>query len=699
MGISKKLVQFFTCVTVLAMAGNLGADVPQIVQYQGYLADVAGTPVSGDWTMTFSLFDDEFEGSVQHEETLDIAVDFGVFSALLGAGDAPLDLQTLEGAALWMQVTINADDGPVTLLPRQRVVSAPYALLASHALQADNSATVGGIAPETFATVEQIAEMCIAPDQLGQALSDLGFESGPHYGDDDVAAFLEQNGYAPETSPYTDQQVQEYLEAQGYVSGPHYEDENVQAWLDQQGYFAGTHYSDDDVQAWLDQQGYQQGVHYTDGDAQAWLDLQGYVAGQHFTGADVQAWLDLQGYVSGPHFSGADVQAWLDLQGYVTGQHYSDANTQSWLDLQGYVSGPHLSIEQCLEAVDQQGYLKPGQPIPASMLPPDGLDEVSNNLLTTTFDAVFNSANPVAIIDGFLAGVDDTITVPDVGTIQELTVQLDISHEAPEDLKVTLETPSGELLVLHDHGPGVGDGLQTVFDTQTLPVEGNLAFLDGLSPAGTWSLHIVDDVLTADGTLNGWSIQVESLSAQNVLLSGSLEVEGTFALAASNVNRGTLEVLTAGQDSVADGLHTHTNLAVYFKENTGVWSGGGGQVSDTNSFHTVVSGSITPSDPSTATLTYSKVSISGNHSPGWAGYVCLCAKGSITSNESGTVQLEEKCGGATNQQVAVSWTLSPPLVSSSPGSIVIYGKSCGGGINFSGASITGDQYLPVRKVD
>ena len=618
------------------------AEIPQAIHYQGYLTDTAGTPVSGEWTVTFTLFNDEQAGTVQHEETLLVDVQMGVFDALLGAEDIELSKEALQSGALWLQVTVLADDGPVTLLPRQRVVSAPYALLAAQAQfaeEAGNAQTVGGISADTLATVEQIAGMCIAPDSLEQALLDLGFSPAAGYSDADVQTYLEENGYLPATPGYTDADVQTYLEQNGYLpAAPGYTDEDVQAFLDQEGYHSGPHYSD------------------------------------------------------------ADTQAWLGDNGFVSGPHYSDGDTQAWLEQQGYVVGEHLTIEQCLEAVEDVGYLKPGEPIPPEMLPPDGLDEVSNNLLTTTFDATFNSAAPVPIIDGFLAGVQDMIVIPDVGLVQDLTVSLDIEHATANDLKVTLQTPAGDLLVLHDHGQAIGNGIQTNFDLETAPVVGDLSLLDGKSPAGTWILHIVDDVLSADGTLNGWSIQVESLSAQNVLVSGSVQIEGAFSLAGSNVNSSTLEQLTGGADSVADALHTHTNLAVYFKEGTNVWSGGGGTTVTPSNYQNIYSGAISSSDPSTATLTFKSISVGGNHAPGWAGYVCLCAKGSITGSDSGTIQLEEKCGGATNQQVTVSWSLAPALISSKPGSISMQGKSCGGGIKFGAVSVTGDQYLPVRNV-
>ena len=393
------------------------------------------------------------------------------------------------------------------------------------------------------------------------------------------------------------------------------------------------------------------------------------------------------------------MEAYLGGKGFVAGPHYSDADAQSLLDAGGYVPGPHLTLQQCLDGVAAQGYLKPGEPIPASMLPPDGLDEVSNQLITATFDASFASTTaPVVIVDGFLAGVVDSITIPDLGTIQELNVDVNIEHTSPTDLKVVLVAPSGQTFVLRDHGPAIGGGIVTNFDLQTKPLQGDLSSLDGKNPAGQWTIKVVDDVLGNGGKLVSWKINVVTLSAKKVFVDGSLEVSADFSLSDSEVTRASLEKLTAGQASSADALHTHTNLGVYFKEDAGLWSGGGKNVYDGQGYQVTYSGSFGPTDPSTSHMTVKTVAVSGNHAPGWAGYVCFCAKGSISVPGGGQQTLDEKCGGATNQTVTLSWAVTPNLTGPGAGTLTMYAKTCGGGIAVGGTSVTGDQFLPVKLI-
>ncbi len=721
-----RMVRCLLVLTVVATS-SFGAsvvfgEVPPQIHYQGVLVDTAGNPAEGEWEVTFRLFNTPDGASPLFTETRTLMLEQGILSVVLGAQqNNSLAPELLAGGELWLEFAFAGDEGSVTLAPRQKVVSHPYALYAGHAdvsQQAANAAQLGGKQPDAFVELAALGELCIAPDQLADLLSGLGFVAGEHFTDADLEAYLAENGYAPGGTSYADDDVQAYLDEVGYLPGPHYSDQDVQGYLDDSGYVSGPHFTgqdvqghlDDsgyvsgphftsqDVQGHLDNSGYVSGPHYTDGDVQAWLDAAGYLPGDHYTDGNVQIYLDLAGYVVGPHYADGDVANYLSDSGYVSGPHYADLDVQAWLDLGGYVPGDHLTVDECLAAVAEEGYLKPGEPIPPEMLPPDGLDEVSNGLLTTTFDATFASTTtPVTVPDAYLGGITDVLTAPDVGKIQDLTVSLNVQHAAPAELKIVLTAPGGQVFVLHDHGEAIGGGVVTSYDDETAVVVGDLSLLDDTYATGDWTLKLVDDVLENEGTLVAWAIHVESLSEQSVRVNGDLAVAGDFSLDNSNVGRSTLTTLTAGAESPADGLHTHTDLAVYFIEGGGIWGGGGTSVSQGGDFKSVYSGAVTASDPATAALVFEQVSVSCNHAPGWAGYVCCCAKGSV-SGDNGSFSLIEKCAGATNQTVTHTWAVDPSIVAAAGGSLSVQGKSCGGGINFSGVSVKGDKYLPVKRL-
>lgn len=174
--------------------------------------------------------------------------------------------------------------------------------------------------------------------------------------------------------------------------------------------------------------------------------------------------------------------------------------------------------------------LAAGGPVSGQDLPPDGLDEVSNGVLTNTFVATFTSPGaPIEVTDLWPPGVADVIELPPMGTIQSLSVELDLAHEAPEDVTISLTAPGGQVFVLHEHGPAVA----TVYDGDTELVAGDLSTLDGTEAGGLWTLLVIDDVWSGGGvggTVVSWSIVVEALSDDKAAVQGDLEVAGKLTL-------------------------------------------------------------------------------------------------------------------------------------------------------------------------
>jgi hypothetical protein len=198
------------------------AGAPELLSYQGYLTDAVGNPVTGEWTISFSFFKTDTGGAPFFEETRDVSSQMGLFNVLLGdeAGN-PLDPADLEDGEAFLELSVETDLGPVVLKPRQRVVSDPYALFAassSQCLEADNAMSLGGKAADTYVTLQQVPDVCVVPEELEQLILALGFVKGPHYSDQDVAAYLAAMGYEP-CACYADANVQAFLDANGYAPG------------------------------------------------------------------------------------------------------------------------------------------------------------------------------------------------------------------------------------------------------------------------------------------------------------------------------------------------------------------------------------------------------------------------------------------------------------------------------------------------
>ena len=116
-----------------------------------------------------------------------------------------------------------------------------------------------------------------------------------------------------------------------------------------------------------------------------------------------------------------------------------------------------------------------------------------------TYTGTFENNNPVAIPDNNSVGVDSVINVDMNLTITDLIVNLDISHTYISDLRVTLTSPLGQTVTLHDRTGGSADNLVASY---------SLEQFDLTEAFGDWTLNVSDNVGADVGTLNNWSMVV-----------------------------------------------------------------------------------------------------------------------------------------------------------------------------------------------
>ncbi|MEZ4652495.1 MAG: hypothetical protein R3E12_02550 [Candidatus Eisenbacteria bacterium] len=107
------------------------ADVPEMVNYQGFLQSTDGTPVDGAVSIRFNIYDRATGGNLVWTETHSgVVVDEGLFHVVLGSTQ-PLTEPVFDGTERWLE-TILA--GEPALTPRRQFLATPYAL---HAVVAD----------------------------------------------------------------------------------------------------------------------------------------------------------------------------------------------------------------------------------------------------------------------------------------------------------------------------------------------------------------------------------------------------------------------------------------------------------------------------------------------------------------------------------------------------------------------------------
>ena len=139
-------------------------------------------------------------------------------------------------------------------------------------------------------------------------------------------------------------------------------------------------------------------------------------------------------------------------------------------------------------------------------------------------------------VDGPGAPAISTITIGDSGSIQDVNVSLDITHTWVGDLVVELASPSGTTVVLVNR-PGSASNetcgssshnIITLLDDESgggsvenadpptgssYTPEQPLSAFDGQNLAGEWVLRVYDHSSLDTGTLNAWSLIIETTYA------------------------------------------------------------------------------------------------------------------------------------------------------------------------------------------
>ena len=131
---------------IMAAATSLSAATPSIISYQGRITDALGNALTGNYSLTFNIYDVAVGGTALWTETLNpVVVDEGLFNVLLGSV-TPFNEKAFSNAERFIGVQVN---GGAELSPRRQVVAVAYAFTS---IKAD-STTWSGITgiPADFA--------------------------------------------------------------------------------------------------------------------------------------------------------------------------------------------------------------------------------------------------------------------------------------------------------------------------------------------------------------------------------------------------------------------------------------------------------------------------------------------------------------------------------------------------------------------
>lgn len=148
---------------------------------------------------------------------------------------------------------------------------------------------------------------------------------------------------------------------------------------------------------------------------------------------------------------------------------------------------------------------------------------------STIFCGLSASANVPVTIPNQIATITSTLTIDalDSVTINDLNVQLNISHSYVSDLNVKLTSPNGTQVVLVNNQCGSNSDINATFDDSGIPLAcGNnpaisgtlipaqaLSAFNGQTSQGIWTLTVADSFNSDGGAINNWSINFCSAAA------------------------------------------------------------------------------------------------------------------------------------------------------------------------------------------
>jgi subtilisin-like proprotein convertase family protein len=126
---------------------------------------------------------------------------------------------------------------------------------------------------------------------------------------------------------------------------------------------------------------------------------------------------------------------------------------------------------------------------------------------TTAWQTYTATDTPIAVPDNDETGVQSTISVDDCDIeVNDIRVDVNISHPFIGDLRVKLKTPIGQEIYLHDRTGNVTDNIITTYPTATIPAQTICVLMPIPTSLGNWKLIVTDNGAGDTGTLNSWSI-------------------------------------------------------------------------------------------------------------------------------------------------------------------------------------------------
>jgi subtilisin-like proprotein convertase family protein len=118
---------------------------------------------------------------------------------------------------------------------------------------------------------------------------------------------------------------------------------------------------------------------------------------------------------------------------------------------------------------------------------------------------VLDEAPGTRIPDNEPAGMQRSLSTDTPGQVGSVEVSVDISHTWIADLQISLRSPAGTTVMLHDRSGGSADNVVKTYTAATTPALGSLA---GQAISGEWQLRVCDLAGQDIGKVNTWRVVI-----------------------------------------------------------------------------------------------------------------------------------------------------------------------------------------------
>ncbi|MGI9303409.1 MAG: proprotein convertase P-domain-containing protein, partial [Gammaproteobacteria bacterium] len=159
----------------------------------------------------------------------------------------------------------------------------------------------------------------------------------------------------------------------------------------------------------------------------------------------------------------------------------------------------------------------------------------------------------LTIPDNQAAGVSSRLGVSQAGRITGVAATVDIAHSYVGDLRVSLLSPSGRFVLLHDRGGASANDLVRTYSSDD---DQNMAALIGEQSQGDWTLQIADLAGLDVGRLRRWSLELRLESSAS-----TVRGEATPAMKIpDNEVAGISSAIAVSQAGVAKGIKVAVDI-------------------------------------------------------------------------------------------------------------------------------------------